>query len=210
MPHAVDTVTLTRLVVPRHMPLAEFERFPWGKEPVELVRGEVRPRVPLRGPLHPWFTRGQVVNALFHALHGYATAHGAGEVTFGAGYVLPGLPDTYRTVDLSFVRAGRLPALIPLDMVCRFAPDLGVLVVSPNETWSEVQERVEDLLEAGAGAVWVVNIDGRRVAVHTPSAGRVLGEGAVLDGAPVLPNFAMPVADVFAGVERPPRLPRGA
>lgn len=203
---AVETVTLGRTTAPRYMTLDQFDDFPWGDEKAELVRGEVR-LSPMAGLAH-----GRIVRNIFRALDAHVLARGGGEVFGdGIGYALPVLSQTNRGPDVSFVRAGKLPEAAPIKGSPRAAPDLAVEVLSPSETWDETEEKVADLFAAGAAVIWIVSPRLRRVTVRTPEGGaRALDEGGTLDGAPVLPEFAMPVADVFRGVERPARLPRGA
>ncbi|GJG85813.1 hypothetical protein tb265_09940 [Gemmatimonadetes bacterium T265] len=208
---ASDTVYVGGYAVPRYMTLEQFEDFPFaGDERVELVLREVRVS-PLAGGSHGWIVRN-----VFLALYAHVAAGKLGEVFGdGAGYVLPNLPHTLRGPDVSFVRAGRLPPLIPLEGGLRLAPDLVVEVLSPRDTYVAVDEKREQMFEAGAGCWWLVDPRRLRVEVHVPGElRRVLREGETLGGAPVLPDFAMPIADVFAdvfaGVERPARPPRNA
>ena len=198
---ASDTVYVGGYAVPRYLTLEQFEDYPFaGDERVELVLGEVRVS-PVAGGLHGWIVRNVV-----RALDAHVEANGLGYVFGdGVGYVLPNLPHTLRAPDASFFRADRLPAEIPSGGF-HLAPDLAVEVLSPRDTYVAVDEKREQMFEAGAGCWWLVDPRRRRVEVHTPdSPRRVLREGDTLDGAPVLPGFAMPVAAVFAGVPRPPR-----
>lgn len=204
---ASDTLVVGDVAIPRYMTLEQFENFPFqGDEHLELVLGEVRV-TPIAAGAH-----SRIVRNVFLALHAHVAPRNLGEVFGeGAGYVLAPLPHTLRGPDLSFVRAGRLPELVPLRGAFRVTPDLAVEVLSPNDTYVEVDERREQMFEAGARCWWLVDPRRWRVEVHVPGElRRLFREGEVLDGAPVLPEFAMPVADVFAGVERPDRLPRGA
>lgn len=203
---AVETITLGRTTAPRYMTLDEFDDFPWGDEKAELVRGEVR-LSPMAGLAH-----GRIVRNIFRALDVHVLARDVGEVFGdGIGYALPELPHTNRGPDVSFVRAGKLPEEAPIKGSPRAAPDLAVEVLSPSETWDETEEKVTDLFAAGTVVIWIVSPRLRRVTVRTADGGpRVLGDADVLDGAPVLPEFVMRVADVFAGVQAPaPRRRRG-
>lgn len=203
---AVETITLGRTTAPRYMTLAEFEEFPWGEENAELVRGEVR-LSPMAGLAH-----GRIVRNIFLALHTHVIARKIGEVFGdGIGYSLPALPDTNRGPDVSFVRAGKLPEEAPIKGAPRVAPDLAVEVLSPSETWEDTEAKVSDLFAAGATVIWIVSPRYRRVTIRTAEGSpRVLDATQVLDGAPVLPEFTMPVAEVFAGVEvAPERRRRG-
>ncbi len=60
----------------------------------------------------------------------------------------------------------------------------------------------EQLLAAGAGAVWVVDPRARTVTVHAGGGARqVLREGEVLKGDPVVPGFEVAVATLFPAPE---------
>jgi Uma2 family endonuclease len=78
------------------------------------------------------------------------------------------------------------------------APDLAVEVVSPNDRFAEVEEKVADWLAAGTCMVLVVNPRARTVMVRTSEReARILSEAEVLDGGEVVPGWTLPVADVF-------------
>lgn len=72
-------------------------------------------------------------------------------------------------------------------------------MTSPGDTRAEVARKVRWWLSSGAGLIWVADPGERSVTVHAPGrAPRRLGHADTLDGAPLLPDFALPVADVFA------------
>jgi Uma2 family endonuclease len=75
-------------------------------------------------------------------------------------------PRTARKPDVSFVRRGRLPNEELPDGDLRLAPDLAVVVVSPNDTVYELDEKVEEYLAAGVRLVWVINPDSRLAIIH--------------------------------------------
>jgi Uma2 family endonuclease len=185
--------------IPQRMTLAEFEEYPWGDDyEVELVRGEVR-MSPLPAGVHSW-----IVRHVFLALHAHVSARGLGVVfADGTGYTLPGLDDTMRGPDVSFVAAGRLPDPIPLRGAFRLAPELAVEVVSPSDTYGRLEEKLDDYFAAGTRLVWLAHPRRRRVeVVLADGTRRSLGERDTLDGTPVLPDFTIAVADLFAGIER--------
>jgi Uma2 family endonuclease len=163
----------------------------------ELVRGEVRPVSPASG------RHGVVGGNLFFALRLHLREHPIGRA-FGdnTGFRLP-IPDaeddTVRSPDAAFVSFERMP-----DVPAGFAPvapDLAVEVLSPGDTASELQERLDDYFAAGTRAVWVVDPDRRTVTLHSATAPtRRLREGDTLDGADVVPGFAVPVRALFEGL----------
>ena len=185
-------------VVPRRMTAAEFLDYPWGETQAELVRGEVRVTP------FPTGAHNRIVRNLFLALHPHVATRSLGEVWGdNVGYALPHAPDTLRGPDVSFVRAGRLPEELPLRGLFPIAPDLAVEVLSPNDRYGDVIEKLDDFFAAGTTLAWIVDPVRRHVECVTPDGPRrIVREGDVLDGAPVLPDFTLPVVDVFAGVAR--------
>ena len=74
-------------------------------------------------------------------------------------------------------------------------------MLSPSDTASEPQEKLDDCFGAGTAAVWLIDPRRRTVEVHAPDAPvRRLRDGDALDGAPVLPDFRCAVADLFEGL----------
>ena len=85
-------------------------------------------------------------------------------------------------------------------------PDLAAEVVSPNDTAREVNRKVREYLRGGVRVVWLVYPDEAEVQVRTPGGDdRTLTRGDTLTGDPVVPGFALPLADLF-----PPADPRPA
>ena len=135
---------------------------------------------------------------VYSALRAFCVANRTGLATSEASYqCFPDAPTKVRRPDASFIRAERLPAIIPRGN-CRIAPDLAVEVVSPNELFSAVREKVREYLSAGVRLVWVVNPPTRSVLVYRAD-GTVadIGPDGELDGDDVLPGFRCPVASLF-------------
>ena len=160
----------------------------------ELVRGELRKMAPA-GARHSAIGVKIVIS-----MGNHVTAHNLGTV-FGAdgGFLLERNPDTVRAPDVGFVRRERMEEVGLVDGYWPGAPDLAVEVISPNDLYTEVAEKVEEWLKAGTGMVVVVVDPRRRVAtVHRPGREPVtLTEGQVLDGDDVVPGWRMAVGDIF-------------
>src|SRR6516164_2607030 len=76
-------------------------------------------------------------------------------------------PGKVRKPDVSFIRLERLSAEEAAARGhARIAPELAVEVVSPNDLYEEVDEKVEEWLAAGVQLVWVVSPRLRTVTVH--------------------------------------------
>ncbi len=84
-------------------------------------------------------------------------------------------------------------------VVIPMTPDLAVEVVSPDE---DVFKRAKEFIRAGTRIVWAVYAEDRTIAVFTPAEGsefrvRELTINDMLDGGDVLPDFSIPVAQIF-------------
>ena len=78
------------------------------------------------------------------------------------------------------------------------APDLAAEGVSPGDTYAEVQNKIADWLDAGTRLVVVVNPSTQTVALyHSRHDIRILTIDDVLDGGDVVPNWTLPVRDIF-------------
>ena len=159
----------------------------------ELVRGELRKMAPA-GARHSniGMTVGTSLN--FHVM-----SNNLGTV-FGAdgGFLLERNPDTVRAPDVAFVRRERMEEVGLMDSYWPGPPDLAVEVISPNDRYTEVVEKVEEWLKAGTRMVVVVDPRRKVAAVHRSGREPVtLAEGAVLDGDDVVPGWRMALGDIF-------------
>ena len=159
----------------------------------ELVRGEVRTMAPA-GNVH-----GRVAINIGAALATHVRQHDLGTVfATGTGFKIASHPDTVRAPDAAFVRRERVEAIGEVEGYWPGAPDLAVEVVSPSDKFSEVEEKIEDWLGAGARMVLVVDPRGRNVTVRLPERRvAILTEGESLDGGDVVPGWILSVSDVF-------------
>jgi Uma2 family endonuclease len=112
-------------------------------------------------------------------------------------------PGKIRRADVSFVQYGRLPVGQAPKGNLLMAPDLAVEVVSPNDTWEQVDAKVLEWLDAGARLVWVVTPGTETVRVHRPptaAAGptSMLTADGSISGEDVLPGFTAAVREFFA------------
>jgi Uma2 family endonuclease len=84
-----------------------------------------------------------------------AEAAAGGQAYFEAGYKLHENPASWVEPDVSFLRGDRLPVTKFQDYFLG-APELAVEVVSPFESASDLDRKVELRLAAGSLAVWVI------------------------------------------------------
>jgi Uma2 family endonuclease len=103
-----------------------------------------------------------------------------------------------RMPDVAFVQAGRLPDdRSPGDYIL-IAPDLVVEVVSPNDTYEEVMDKIRDYKSARVRLIWIVSPETRTVLVRRLDGTCVeFDETGTLSGEDVLPGFSCRVAELF-------------
>jgi Uma2 family endonuclease len=111
---------------------------------------------------------------------------------------LPARPNLVRKPDVSFIRLGRLPDERPIKGHIRLAPDLVVEVISPNDLYYEVEEKIAEYRSGGVRLIWVVVPPTRTVLIRRldGSAAEVREDGD-LNGEDVVAGFRCPVADLF-------------
>jgi Uma2 family endonuclease len=160
----------------------------------ELVRGELRTMPP--GGMEQGAESGILVYSLIHHLR--STKLGR-VFTNEPGFILSTDPDTVRAPDVAFIRRERLEQTgIPRGYYRGGAPDLAVEVISPNDLYAEVDEKVAEWLEHGTQVVFVVNPRRKVVAVHRPRQPVViLGIEDTLSAEDVVPGWSLAARDLF-------------
>ncbi len=177
--------------------------------PSELVLGEVRPMSP-----STW-GHGEVAIRAYELLRDHVRPRALGRCfPDNIGFRLsPAGAERgiVRSPDAAFVRAERLPVEGARFEWFPGAPDLAVEVLSPSDSATELQEKLDDYFAAGTAVAWVIDPRRRTVEVHSLDAPvRRLREHDALDGAPVLPDFRCAVAELFEGLAPPaPPAPGG-
>lgn len=159
----------------------------------ELVRGEVRVMC-LPGAEH-----ARLALRIGRLLDVHASQTGCG-VAFGElGCLLSRDPDTVRGPDAAFISRERYETVGRTKKYWPGSPDLAVEVISPNDTFHEVQEKTLEWIAAGAVAVLVLDPDERTATVYRAGGeAHVYGEGEALDLGDAVPGFSLSVAELFA------------
>jgi len=160
----------------------------------ELVRGELR-RTPL-----PGFQHGRIANRIAFQLTGHVEANRLGIVVAAeTGFLLHTDPDEVRGADVAFISRSRYQATdFRPEKHFPGAPDLVVEVVSPSDSYSEVEEKVLVWLHAGARLVVLADPKKRVFFVHRPGASpEILGASEIFSADPVVPGWAIKVDDAF-------------
>ena len=99
--------------------------------------------------------------------------------------------------DGAFVTLERMPTRIKGDIP--FAPDLVFEVISQSDVVAELDQRIDDYLQAGVRLIWIVRPSRRIVEVYRVgnSIPGIVGEQGELDGEEVIPGFKLAVSKLF-------------
>lgn len=176
------------------MTAEDLWKLPRNGNTYDLVRGELRTVSPAG------FEHGFVGNKLGYYLTHFVLTHELG-VVLGAetGFLLEQNPDTVRGPDNAFVGKERFEKIGMTPKYFPAAPDLAVEIVSPHDSFEEVEEKVNQYLSAGTSLVWVVVPKTKRVYIyHMDKPVVVLSKNDVLDGLDVVPAFQTQVGQIFS------------
>ena len=160
----------------------------------ELVRGEVREMAPA-GDEH-----GELAMTIGSELRQHVKINRLGRVYAAeTGFIISRNPDTVKAPDAAFVRQEVIDATGRLRGFRAGAPDLVVEVISPGDSYTEVEDKVMEWLDAGCRMVVVVNPRRRTVTVYRSKTDiTILTEEDTLSGGDVVEGWEVPVAELFA------------
>jgi Uma2 family endonuclease len=91
--------------------------------------------------------------------------------------------DTWRTVDID---------VVPVTQI----PDIAVAIISPSETATTINRKVDAYLKWGVQEVWLIEPEIRTLFVHTLTGAQRLSEGAFLTSE-FVPGWRLQIADLF-------------
>jgi Uma2 family endonuclease len=185
------------------MPLNEFIQLYDSKGPFEIINGE---RIPIMPSVAG---HNEVLDTLYMALRQHVESLNLGLVRIEATFILPDKYDSNwvegsRTPDLMFIHVDRLTAYREAHPDWRqkpylIVPDFVVEIVSPNDSFSKIDEKVDAYLLDGVRLIWVIDPQRRKAIVYTPDAEQSfhLRGDAVLDGEDVIPGFQIVLSKLF-------------
>ncbi|MEQ8785227.1 MAG: Uma2 family endonuclease [Pirellulaceae bacterium] len=183
MPNTTDQVTTAEQLAAR---ADDGRRY-------ELVAGVLRMMSPA-GNRH-----GRIAARLLVRIANHVEQHALGE-TYAAetGFLLERSPDTVRAPDVAFVARGRLEAFADHVGYLPLAPDLVAEVVSPSDSSSDVEAKVQDWLRAGVRIVLAVDPQNSTIREYRGTTQIHVHSSGLLDLDDILPGFQLDVAELFA------------
>lgn len=158
----------------------------------ELIRGELRE---VNTPAMAGEEHGRIGAILLTYLGIFVLQNKLGQ-HYGSDTSFQIMPGTLRMPDVAFVKAERVirgSGYIPIP------PDLAVEIVSPNDTWDEVEDKIELYLQAGVSLIWAIRPSRKRVYIYRPNNQQpeIVDINGELDGGQVLPGFKLKVSQLF-------------
>jgi Uma2 family endonuclease len=185
------TVTATEKVL---LTAEDFWQLPDDGQKRELVAGELT-QMPPSGFLH-----GTIAMDFGGLIRDHVKKYDLGVVCAAeTGFKLRQNPDTVRAPDVAFVSKDRILAHGKPEKFWEGAPDLAVEVVSPNDRFDDVVEKVQDYLAAGAHLVWVALPRTKSIMVYRATGEvKLVRENEELSGEDILPGFVCLVRNIFA------------
>ncbi len=159
----------------------------------ELVEGEIVMKSPTG------WRHGKYERRLGQWLGEFVDEHALGEVMVGeVGFYTRRNPDTVRGADVIFISNERL-AQVKSASFLDVAPELVVEVMSPDDRWSEVKQKIREYFAAGVNLVWVADPADKTVSVYRAlTEVSLLAETDTLNGEEILPGFSAAIAALFA------------
>lgn len=98
-------------------------------------------------------------------------------------------PDRYRVPDVVVVRGGR-----PSGRIIISPPEIAVEILSPEDRAAEVQDKIDDYLQFGIQAVWLIDPERQRAWIHTREGARKVSDGVLRNPAR---DLEVPLSAVF-------------
>ena len=114
------------------------------------------------------------------------------------GVRLESNPDTVREPDIAYFSRERLPMSIDDQGYADVAPDIVAEIASPSDSVRQITDKAHMWLNAGVQLVWVLWPETQTIEVHRPNQPvTTLREADTLTAEDILPQFSVPVADIF-------------
>jgi len=152
----------------------------------------------------PMGTRESLLGAYVSGLlWRHAEANDLGVVLGEAGYIRVG-ERQIRAPDATFIpwtsfRGDELPE----EAYWSVAPGLIVEILSPDNTKTEIDRKLNELFSAGCQVAWVIDPRAKTAKVYSsPKRFKELDESGALDGGKLLPGFQLPLTKLFAAGRR--------
>jgi len=175
------------------MTAEQLAELPSGEHRYELVEGALNTMTPA-GNEH-----GRIAASLSWRVASFVDEKKLGAVYAAeTGFLLSRNPDSVRAPDFAFIRQQRIDEAGTVSGFWPGAPDLVAEVVSPNDSFADVEAKSFAWLAAGCRVVWVVEPRQQHVTVYRSSDDiTVMGTDEALTEPELRPGLSVNVKDLF-------------
>jgi Uma2 family endonuclease len=183
------------------MPLSDFIA-ETNERMFELINGERQYIMPTVA------AHNESMDGLYMLLRRHVDDHDLGFARNEATFILPDAHDSNgvtgsRTPDILFITKDRIVAYRAehpnwRDKPYMIVPDFVVEIISPNDKFSDIYEKVDAYLRDGVRLVWIIDPQARKAFVYTPDGDTErIAEDGLLDADEVVTGFKVKLADVL-------------
>jgi Uma2 family endonuclease len=162
----------------------------------ELWDGKIIPISPAR-PKH-----GAVIARLSYHLGAHIYENKLGELFDGQTGFRLGIQHCFQP-DISFVSGERMKLILPqgLEGMFQAAPDIAIEVLSPSDSFTRVEKKMQLYLAHGARLGWMIDTKNKTIRVYRPGQPfELLRSSQILSGNSVLSGFRISLAKIFENI----------
>lgn len=103
-----------------------------------------------------------------------------------------------RMPDVAFVSNKKIPKKGEPMKKWNFAPDLAIEVISPNDVYDKIFDKLNEYFSAGVNQVWLVEPRFERIRIYkSPDESMTLKKDDELTCEEILPDFKLPLTEIF-------------
>jgi len=159
----------------------------------ELIEGRITYMSPT-GFLH-----GSSESNHAEKLIAFVKKHQLGKVVVGeVGIYIRRNPDTVRAADVAYISKARYAQQDKAKGYLTVAPELVVEILSPDDRWSEVTQKMREYFSIGVKLIWIADPEARIVyAYRSLTEMREFKATDTLTGDDILPGFSVTVSELF-------------
>lgn len=115
-----------------------------------------------------------------------------------AGVILARDPDIVVGIDVAYVSAEVMARQTEATTLVEGVPTLAVEILSPSDTQSEINEKIDVYLRAGVPLVWIIDPHRRTILMYRPGQPpELVHRDQELNAEPQLPGFRVPAQAIL-------------
>lgn len=167
--------------------IEDFLNLPPSDITYELMNGEARPK------MSPQFFHSSLTGALFILLGQWNQNRGRVRIEWSVQLTREG-KDWVPVPDLLYISYNRLSRDWNQNKPCPIPPELVIEILSPGQTFGDMNEKATAYLKAGVDRVWVIDPEAKSITIFYPDAppetkrGEAIVNDLLLEGLEIIPQ----------------------